>query len=93
MEDQLTPDQQAMVRYAIESGRLSRPEDAVQEAMALWERRERARIELLASLDDAKNSLVRGEGRDIIVESMRHLADEVHQRGLARLAAEKCATR
>jgi Arc/MetJ-type ribon-helix-helix transcriptional regulator len=93
MEVQLTPDQQAMVRYAIESGRLSRPEDAVQEAMALWERRERARIEVLASLDDAENSLARGEGRDITAESMRQLADEVHERGLARHASESSATR
>jgi Arc/MetJ-type ribon-helix-helix transcriptional regulator len=93
MNVQLTPDQQAMVHYAIESGRLSRPEDAVQEAMALWERRERARIELLASLDDAEASLARGEGRDITVESMRQLADDVHQRGLARLATENSAPR
>ena len=38
MDVQLTPDQQAIVRYAIERGRLARPEEAVQEALALWER-------------------------------------------------------
>jgi Arc/MetJ-type ribon-helix-helix transcriptional regulator len=93
MDVQLTPDQQALVRHAIERGRLTRLEDAVQDAMALWERRERGRLELLASLDDAEASLARGEGRDITVDSMRRLADEVHQRGLARLAAETSVTR
>jgi Arc/MetJ-type ribon-helix-helix transcriptional regulator len=92
MDVQLTPDQQAIVRYAIESGRLTRPEEAVQEALALWERRERTRLELLASLDDADAALARGEGRAITAESMRQLGDEVHQRGLARLAAEPSAT-
>jgi Arc/MetJ-type ribon-helix-helix transcriptional regulator len=89
MDVHLTPDQQAIVRYAIESGRLTRPEEAVQEAMALWERRERSRLELLASLDDAEAALGRGEGRAITDEAMRALADEVHERGLARLAAER----
>jgi Arc/MetJ-type ribon-helix-helix transcriptional regulator len=93
MEVNLTPDQQDIVRYAIESGRLKREEDAVQEAMALWERRERTRIELLASLDDAEASLARGEGRIITEAAMRELADEVHQRGLARLAPEQSAPR
>jgi putative addiction module CopG family antidote len=41
MEVKLTPDQKAFVRDAIESGRLKREEDAVQEALALWEERER----------------------------------------------------
>jgi Arc/MetJ-type ribon-helix-helix transcriptional regulator len=35
MEVKLTPDQQAFVREAIESGRLKREEDAVREALAL----------------------------------------------------------
>ena len=43
MEVHLTPDQKAFVRQAIESGRLHREEDAVQEALSLWEERERAR--------------------------------------------------
>ena len=89
----LTADQQAFVRDAIESGRLAREEDAVKEALALWEERERARAEFLATLDQAEASLARGEGRVITQESMRDLAEEVHQRGLARLAADKSAPR
>ncbi|HYW39660.1 MAG TPA: hypothetical protein VE957_16235 [Terriglobales bacterium] len=39
------PDQKAFVRQAIESGRLHREEDAGQEALSLWEERERTRAE------------------------------------------------
>ena len=93
MEVNLTPDQEAFVRQAIESGRLQREEDAVKEALALWEERERTRAEFLATLDEAEASLARGEGRTITQESIRQLADEVHQRGLAKLAAEKLTPR
>ncbi len=93
MEVRLSPDQEVFVRQAIESGRLSRAEDAVQEALSLWEERERKRAEFLATLDEAEASLARGEGRVITQQSMRSLADEVHQRGLSQLAAEKSTLR
>jgi len=88
MEVQLTPDQKAFVRQAIESGRLRREEDAVKEALSLWEERERTRAEILAAVDEAEASLARGEGRIITLESMRELAEDVKRRGRARLAAE-----
>ena len=89
MEVNLTPDQEAFVRQAIESGRFRRKEDAVQEALCLWEERERKRAEFLATLDDAKASLARGEGRTITQQSMRELAEEVKRRGQDRLAGEQ----
>ena len=89
MEVQLTPDQQAFIRDAIGRGRIEREEDAVREALALWEERERKRAEFLATLNDARLSLNQGEGIPINEESMRELAGEVKRRGLARLAAEK----
>ena len=89
MEVDLTPDQNAFVRQAIEAGRLHRPEEAVREALSLWEERERRRAEILAAVDTAKASLGAGKGRVITEDSMRHLADEVKQRGRARLAAEQ----
>src|SRR5882724_3332108 len=79
MEVNLTPDQKAFVRQAIESGRLHREEDAVQEALSLWEERERTRAEILTAVDVAEASIARGEGRTITQESMRQLADEVKQ--------------
>jgi putative addiction module CopG family antidote len=88
MNVDLTPDQKAFVRRAIESGRLHSEEDAVQEALALWEERERQRAEFLLTLDDARASLARGEGRVITPESMRQLAQDVKERGRARLLAE-----
>lgn len=81
MEVQLTEDRRAFVRQAIAAGRLHREEEAVREAMILWEERERARAELLASVDLAEASLARGEGRTIAQQSMRALAEEIKQSG------------
>lgn len=88
MKVELTPDQEAFVRRAVEAGRLQNESDALSEALALWEERERRRMEFLATLDDARASLSRGEGRVITQESMRELAAEVKERGRSRLIAE-----
>jgi putative addiction module CopG family antidote len=93
MEVHLTPDQKAFVRQAIESGRLHRVEDAVQEALSLWEERERARAEILAAVDVAEASLAHSKGRTITQESIRQLADGVKQRGRKRLTAEQSSPR
>jgi putative addiction module CopG family antidote len=89
MEVKLTPDQQAFVRQAIESGRLQGEDEGVREALALWEDRERTRAEILAAVDEADASLAKGEGRIIRPQSMRDLATEVKQRGRDRLASEQ----
>jgi len=87
MEVPLTADQKAFARRAVESGRLHSEEEAVREALALWEERERRRVEFLASLDRSRASLACGEGRVITQESMRELTAEVRERGRARLIA------
>jgi putative addiction module CopG family antidote len=89
MDVHLTPDQEAFIRRAIESGRFTRAEDAVEEALSLWEGRERKRAEILISVDAAEASLARREGQSITHESMRELADRVKERGRARLADEQ----
>lgn len=91
MEVQLTPDQKAFAQHAIETGRLHHEGEAVQEALALWERRERTRSELLAAIDLAEASLARGEGRAITEQSMKDLANDVKRRGRARLDPEQAA--
>ena len=91
MEVQLTADQKAFIRQAIESGRLLREEDAIAEDLSLWEERVRTRAEVLTAVDQAEASLARGEGRVITQQSMRDLAEEVKKRGRARLAAEQSA--
>lgn len=62
MEVNLTSDQEAFIREAIQTGRLHRTEDAVQQAMLLWQERERRRLEILASVEQADVSPARGEG-------------------------------
>jgi putative addiction module CopG family antidote len=74
MNVQFTPDQQAFVRQGIESGRFQHEEDAVREALALWEERERARAAVLASVNEAEASLARGEGLALTPQSVRRLA-------------------
>jgi putative addiction module CopG family antidote len=71
MEVQLTPDQKAFVRQGIESGRLSSEEDAVQQALSLWEERERRRLEILLAVEQAEGSYARGESRLISTEQER----------------------
>jgi putative addiction module CopG family antidote len=93
MNVELTPDQRAFVQRAIESGRFSREEEAVQEALALWEEHERRRLEILAMLDEADASLARGEGIPITEGSMTALAEDVKQRGRRRLVAEQAKSR
>jgi putative addiction module CopG family antidote len=88
MAVELTSDQRAFARRAVEAGRFESEDDAVREALALWEERERRLAEFRATLDEARASLVRGEGREITQESMRELSAEVKERGRARLIAE-----
>ena len=90
MEVHLTTDQQAFVRQGVESGRYRGEEDALQEALSLWERYERRRVELLVAVDEAEASFSRGEARFVgsIAETVR-LADDIKRRGLARLAAQE----
>ena len=89
MEVQFTPDQQALVREAVSSGRLQGPEEAMQQALLLWEERERRRLEILATVELSKSSMARGEGRTVATrEESDHLVSDVTRRGMARLGAE-----
>lgn len=93
MQIELTAEADEFIRRAIETGRHRRVEDAVREALELWIERERRRDELLAALDVAEAELARGEGIEITKESMRQLAKDVHERGMARLAAKQSKVR
>ena len=53
----------------------------------MWEERERQRAEFLLALDDARASIAR-ERRVITQETMRQLAQNVKERGRARLLAK-----
>lgn len=90
MDVHLSPDQEAFIRQAIESGRFRHEEEAVQEAMLLWEERERRRLEILAAVDQAEASLARGEGLTIASEAeLDAFATDIKRRGLERFSAEQ----
>jgi Arc/MetJ-type ribon-helix-helix transcriptional regulator len=93
MDVHLTRDQEAFIQDAIDSGRFQHPEDALREALSLWERRERTRAEILAAVDRAESSLARGEGRKISPDSLRQLAQEVKERGRSQFDAENTSSR
>jgi len=89
MDIQFSRDQQSFVREAIATGRIVNEEEAVRQALSLWEERERVRVEMLSKISRAQESVARGEGRRINSEDdLRQLASDVKQRGLARLRAE-----
>ena len=87
MQVDLTPDQKAFAADAVQSGRLEREEDALREALSLWEERERTRAEILTAVDEAEASLLRGEACEINSSSLDELAARIKQRGRAGLAA------
>jgi len=89
MEVRLSPDQVSFIRQAIDAGRFQSSEEAVQEALLLWEERERRRLEILAAVDQAEASLARGEGTSIGSQAeLTDFANNIRQRGLQRLASE-----
>jgi putative addiction module CopG family antidote len=77
MEVQLTPDQEAFIKHAIDSGRLHREGDAVREAFSLWEEHERGRVELRAVFDEAEADLESGQYTNYTNERLPQLADEL----------------
>jgi putative addiction module CopG family antidote len=83
MQFTLTPDQEALIRQAIASGRYRTPEDAVRDAMARWEERERARVELLAALDEAEADLAGGRYTDHTDDTLPQLAEELKREARA----------
>lgn len=90
MEVLFTSDQQALVSEAISSGRLHRPEEAMEQALVLWEERERRRLEILAVVELSKGTLARGEGRIIATrEESDQLVSDITRRGMTRFAADQ----
>lgn len=90
MDVQLSLAQKAFVREAIASGRITNEEEVVRQALALWEERERQRVEILGAVERAQSSLARGEGRRITSEAeLQQFSDDIKRRGMARLAVEQ----
>ena len=85
MRIELTPSQAAFVDLGIQEGRFRDSEEAIREALAQWEKRERARVELLASLDAAEHALDAGEGEEYTLETLPNLGQSIAARGSSRL--------
>ena len=77
MQVDFTPEQEAFVREAIKSGRLSRPEDAVQQALSLWEEEERNRLEILSAFDESEADVQSGNYTDYTDETTPQLIAEL----------------
>jgi putative addiction module CopG family antidote len=84
MEVQLAPDQEALARQAVASGRYHSVEDAVRDAMARWEEGERARLELLVALDEAEADLEAGRYTDHTDSTLPKLAEDLKREARAQ---------
>jgi Arc/MetJ-type ribon-helix-helix transcriptional regulator len=77
MEVRLTPEREAFIRQAVKSGRLRCAADAVQQALSLWERQERNRVEILAALGEAEGELETGQYGDYTDETLPLLVEQL----------------
>ena len=77
MQIELTPEQVSFIDMGIQSGRFRNADDAMRKMLVEWEQRERARMELLASLELAQHSVEAGEGETYTADTMRLLVDSV----------------
>jgi len=92
MEIELTPEQSDFIRIGVEQGIYQNSADAIHRAMDQWVERERERLELIASLDAAAESIEAGEFVEYTEESLANLASDVAKRNKSRLAARECAS-
>jgi len=83
MEVRLTPDQEALIVQAVQSGRYQTAEDAVKDALAIWEENERRRIELIAMIDEGDADLAAGRYTDYTDETLGELVQEIQREGRA----------
>lgn len=87
MEVRLTEKQEELIRQAVADGRYPSPEAAVQQALAWWEEEESARVELIASLEEAEADFEAGRGTTYTEETLPDLIEEIKREGRALLAA------
>ena len=77
MEIPISPEKEAFIKQAVASGRYRTAEDAVGDALERWEREERNRIELLASLDEGEADLEAGQYTDHTNATLSKLAADL----------------
>lgn len=89
MQIELTPDQSAIIDLAIREGRFRSTEEAIQQALAQWEKRERERAELLASLELADQQIDAGGGEAYDADALDGLVMDVRRQGMEKLSSSR----
>jgi putative addiction module CopG family antidote len=77
MEITLTPEQESLIQHEIENGRLKSAEEAVQQALSVWEERRRDLIELIAALDESEEDFKAGRYLECTPESLPGIKAEI----------------
>ena len=89
MEVVLTPTQEHLIDDAVREGRLSGRDDAMRQAMALWERQELALRQMRAEIAESIAQLESGDYIELNSdEEIHEFFEGVKQRGRAALAAK-----
>jgi putative addiction module CopG family antidote len=83
MEVRLTPEQEALIAQAVQSGRYQTAEDAVKDAVACWEENERRRIELVAMIDEGDADFEAGRYTEYTDETLADLFVELRREARA----------
>ena len=76
MNVDFTPEQQPIVRQAIESGRIRRPEDAAREAFSLWVERERHALTHRSGRRPYDKARAQAAGARILKRREQHILPE-----------------
>jgi hypothetical protein len=90
MQIELKPDLEALIQYEIQNGRLQKPEDAIEQALADWEERRLELIELLAALDEAEEDFRTGNYVECTPESLPEIKAQILRNvGIGPVASAK----
>ena len=91
MQVELNPEQSSFIELGIREGRFRDPQEALEQALAPWVRREQARLELLTEIavgDDSPREA------DTVLDSEEDIAEflaGVERRGMGRLTTATSA--
>ena len=81
MDVHLTPEQEDFIRQAVEAGRFSNADEAMQEAVSLLEAHEREIAELRIDIDDGIADLAGGNYTDYTDETLPRMMEDIRREG------------
>jgi hypothetical protein len=86
MEIALTPEQELLLRYGLEAGRIQSAEDALRQAPGIWEELKRDRSEMIAWIEEADADFAAGRYTEYDEEGLREFFEQVKREGRQRMA-------